>query len=108
MLYGSIEWLRPILILGIETGLRQGELLNLRWSNVDLFRRTLTILEQKNKGEDTLPVNEKAMEVFEQLAENPNCEMRWIQNLAMIYIVKQRWDRLKVLAEKVEKRTKQP
>ena len=50
--------------------------------------------------------DEKAMEVFEQLAENPKCEMRWIQNLAMIYIVRQRWGKLKVLAEKVEKRTK--
>jgi integrase len=64
LLNASIEWLRPILILGIETGLRQSELLNLRWSNVDLFRRTLTILEQKNKGKDTLPLNEKAIEIL--------------------------------------------
>ena len=51
--------------------------------------------------------DEKAMQVFEYLAENPKCEMRWIQNLAMIYIVQQKWGKLKVLAEKVEKRTKQ-
>jgi len=50
--------------------------------------------------------DDKAVEVFEQLAENPKCEMRWIQNLAMIYIVRQRWGKLKVLAEKVEKRSK--
>lgn len=50
--------------------------------------------------------DDKAIEVFEQLAKNPQCEMRWIQNLAMIYIVRQKWDRLKVLAEKVEKRNK--
>jgi integrase len=64
LLNASIEWLRPILILGIETGLRQSELLNLRWSNVDLFRRTLTILEQKNNGKDTLPLSGKAMEIL--------------------------------------------
>ena len=64
LLSASIEWLRPILILGIETGLRQSELLDLRWSHVDLFRRTLTILEQKNKGKDTLPLNERAMEIL--------------------------------------------
>ena len=51
--------------------------------------------------------DDKAMQVFEYLAENPNCEMRWLQNLAMIYIVRQKWGKLKVLAEKVEKRTKQ-
>jgi hypothetical protein len=32
--------------------------------------------------------------------------MRWLQNLAMIYIVRQQWGRLKILAETVEQRTK--
>lgn len=50
--------------------------------------------------------DDKAIEVFEHLAENPNCEMRWIQNLAMIYIVRQKWGKLKVLAEKVESQIK--
>ncbi|HKJ39369.1 MAG TPA: response regulator [Anaerolineales bacterium] len=50
--------------------------------------------------------DDKAVEVFEQLAMNPECEMRWIQNLAMIYIVRKKWDRLKILAEKAEKRIK--
>jgi len=50
--------------------------------------------------------DDKAIEVFEQLAENPNCDMRWIKNLAMVYIVRQKWGKLKVLAEKVEKRIK--
>jgi YesN/AraC family two-component response regulator len=49
--------------------------------------------------------DDKAIEVFEQLAENPKCEMRWLQNLAMIYIVRQKWGKLKVLAEKVVQRT---
>lgn len=54
----------------------------------------------------TRRTDDKAMEVFEQLAENPQCEARWLQTLAMIYIVRQQWGRLKVLAEKVEQRTK--
>jgi len=48
----------------------------------------------------------QAVEVFEQLAENPQCEMRWLQNLAMIYIVRKDWGKLKVLAAQVEQRTK--
>jgi len=50
--------------------------------------------------------DDQAMEVFEQLAKNPKCEMRWIQNLAMIYIVRQKWGKLKALAEEIERRTK--
>lgn len=54
----------------------------------------------------TRRTDDQAVEVFEQLAQNPQCEMRWLQNLAMIYIVRQMWGRLKVLAERVEQRTK--
>jgi YesN/AraC family two-component response regulator len=54
----------------------------------------------------TRRTDNKAVEVFERLAEYPNCEMRWLQNLAMIYIVRQDWGKLKILAAKVEQRTK--
>ncbi|HVF26493.1 MAG TPA: response regulator [Anaerolineales bacterium] len=50
--------------------------------------------------------DEKAMEVFEQLADYPNCEARWLQTLAMIYVVRQEWNRLKILASKLELQTK--
>jgi integrase len=36
--------------------MRRGEILKLQWSYVDLARRTLTILGQKNGSRDTLPV----------------------------------------------------
>jgi YesN/AraC family two-component response regulator len=54
----------------------------------------------------TRRTDNQAVDVFEQLAENPRCEMRWLQNLAMIYIVRQDWSKLKILAAKVEQRIK--
>ena len=48
--------------------------------------------------------DDQAMEVFEQLAENPQCEPRWLQTLAMIYVVRTKWGKLKALAEKLEGR----
>ncbi len=53
----------------MNTGLRQGEILSLRWSQIDSGRRTLTILEQKNRGRDTLPLNGKAVEVLRRRAK---------------------------------------
>ncbi|HXD10799.1 MAG TPA: response regulator [Anaerolineales bacterium] len=50
--------------------------------------------------------DDKAMEVFEQLARYPNCEPRWLQTLAMIYVVRQEWGKLKLLATELEHRTK--
>jgi integrase len=46
-------------------GLRRGGILTLRWSQVDLTGRTLTILEQKNGSRDTLPANDTAMAVLQ-------------------------------------------
>jgi integrase len=43
----------PIVFLALATGLRRGEVLGLRWSDVDLERRTLTVaqsLEQTKEG----------------------------------------------------------
>ncbi len=57
-------WLREIVIIAINTGLRQDEIIKLSWDRVDLFRRTLTILEQKNKGKDTLPLNVLALDIL--------------------------------------------
>jgi two-component system response regulator YesN len=54
----------------------------------------------------TRRTDNQAVEVFEQLADNPQCEMRWLQNLAMIYIVRKDWGKLKFLAAKVEQRNK--
>lgn len=50
--------------------------------------------------------DDQAMDVFEQLAESPQCESRWLQTLAMIYVVRHKWGKLKVLAEKIEQRNK--
>lgn len=72
-----------------------------------LRRRNEAYLQQlASEYAKTRRTDDKAIEVFERLAENPQCEPRWLQNLAMIYVVRQMWGRLKILAEKVEQRTK--
>ncbi len=42
--------------------------------------------------------DDEALEVFEQLAANPKCELRWLRTLAMLYIIRQDWPRLQVLS----------
>jgi lipopolysaccharide biosynthesis regulator YciM len=72
-----------------------------------LRRRTEAYLQQlANEYAKTRRTDDKAIEVFERLAENPKCDPRWLQNLAMIYVIRQMWGRLRILAEKVEQRTK--
>lgn len=68
LLAASPVWLQEIIIFAANTGLRQSEILNLQWCNVDLFRRTITLLEQKNGGRDTLPVNARTLDVLKARA----------------------------------------
>jgi len=71
LLAPSPKWLREIIIFAINTGLRRSEILDLKWPRVDLARRTITILEeQKNKGKDTLPLCEGALEVLKERSKN--------------------------------------
>jgi len=72
-----------------------------------LKRRNEAYLKQlASEYARTRRTDNQAVEVFEQLAENPQCEARWLQNLAMIYIVRQDWSKLKILATKVEQHIK--
>jgi integrase len=69
LLAASPGWLQEIVVFAINTGFRQSEILNLQWGQVDLFRRTITLLEQKNGGRDTLPVNAKTLGVLKARAK---------------------------------------
>ncbi len=68
LLASCSKWLGEIISFAINTGLRRGEILDLKWFQVDLSRKTVTILEQKNKGKDTLPLNRGAMAVLQERA----------------------------------------
>jgi integrase len=66
LLESSLDWLKEIMSFAIATGFRESEILDLKWPLVDLSRRTITILEQKNQGPDTLPLNERALNILKE------------------------------------------
>jgi integrase len=68
LLAASPTWPQEIIVFALHTGMRRGEILKLHWSHVDLARRTLTILEQKNGARNRLPVNDTAMAVLQTRA----------------------------------------
>ena len=113
MSIGVQEYLiKPFTIEELETAIARV------YPRVEEIRRKLVQAQQLRKRNEaylqqlaseyvkTRRTDNQAIEVFEQLAKNPQCEARWLQNLAMIYVVRQMWGRLKLLAEMVEKRTK--
>jgi integrase len=63
----SAWYLRPLITLAIETGMRRGELLSIRWKDVDLSGPTIRILKTKNGHPRTIPLTPKAVQVLASL-----------------------------------------
>ena len=53
-------YLRPAIIIDLNTGLRKEELFSLKWSNVDLSRNVITVEEGKGGYTRYAPLNETA------------------------------------------------
>jgi integrase len=61
------DYLTPMVLLSLMTGIRQNELLNLRWDSVDLKGKVLTVVGDVAKSNQTrhVPLNREAMAVLE-------------------------------------------
>lgn len=63
------EWMRAPMAFAACTGVRRGELLSLRWMDVDLKNRRLYLRETKNGALRILPLSAAAMRVLGSLPE---------------------------------------
>ena len=65
------DHLTPAVLLSMNTGLRRGEVLKLRWACVDFERRLLTVEGRNAKNRQTrhVPLNEEAMSALRRWRE---------------------------------------
>ena len=61
------RWLLPLVQLALETAMRQGELLRLRWEHIDLARRTAHLPDTKNGEARSVPLSSTAVAVLRAL-----------------------------------------
>jgi integrase len=103
------DHLYPMVIISINTGIRQGELFNLTWKNIDLDRANLTIVGTSAKSGKTrhIPLNTESLDALKcwkaQSAEEPlvfpsptgrafdNVKKAWSNLLTKAKIEKFRW-----------------
>lgn len=60
-------WVKPLVQVAMETGMRQGELLALTWPNVNLTRRVARLVDTKNGEARDVPLSTTAVKVLEAL-----------------------------------------
>ena len=66
----SNSYLKPILIVALNTGMRLGEILSLRWENVSLTKRRIHIEDSKSGRSRDIPMNNAVIEALSVLAQS--------------------------------------
>jgi len=82
-------WVKPFVLVAIETGIRRGELLALRWADVNVSRHLARITQTKNGHERVVPLTPLAAQT---LSSVPRLSDHVFPLTS--YAVRQGWDRL--------------
>ena len=61
------RWMFPLVIAALETAMRRGELLALRWQNIDLETRVAILITTKNGDRRVVPLSSKAINILSSL-----------------------------------------
>ena len=64
----SNPYLYIVVVLALSTGMRQSEIMNLRWEDIDLFKKKITLHQTKNGERRTVPLRDHALELMQKYA----------------------------------------
>lgn len=66
----AVPFLKPVIITAVFTGMRRGEILSLKWKDVDFSHRFIRVEKTKNKEPRDIPIDGFLMESLESLKES--------------------------------------
>lgn len=68
------DHLRPIVVTALNTGMRKTEILRLRWAQVDLENRKITVINSKNNESRIIPINQTLFNELSNLSKKSKGE----------------------------------
>jgi len=63
--------LKPIVVVALNTGMRRGEILNLKWKDIDFRRGIIYLYQTKNNEKREIPMNEAAKTALIRVRKHP-------------------------------------
>lgn len=87
-------WMKPLVEFALETAMRRGELLTLRWKDIDFDQRTATLDMTKNGEKRVVPLSSSAIALLQALPRSVTGRIFPMQGAA----VSKAWDRAVVRA----------
>ena len=67
VLESNFTYLKPIITCALQTGMRRGEIFNLKWNNIDLDFRCIELLHTKSGKPRKIPISDTLMKIFEEI-----------------------------------------
>lgn len=64
--------LRPIVIIALNTGMRRGEILGLKWHDIDFRRNIIYLYNTKNSEKREIPINEQVKTALIRVRRHPD------------------------------------
>ncbi|MDP2940272.1 MAG: tyrosine-type recombinase/integrase [Candidatus Omnitrophota bacterium] len=64
--------LKPIVIVAVNTGMRTGEILNLKWNDLDYKRNLLYLIETKNNEKREIPMSDIVKKTLIKVLKHPD------------------------------------
>ncbi|MFH0732913.1 MAG: site-specific integrase, partial [Candidatus Omnitrophota bacterium] len=71
LLGNCAEHLKPVVTLAVFTGMRKGEILNLKWQDIDIQRGLINIYDSKNGSKREAYINETVKRALIAVRKNP-------------------------------------
>lgn len=68
----SNHWILFIVQFALETAMRQGEILSLKWGDINLLKQTAHLQTTKNGDSRTVPLSSRAVQILEELPRDIN------------------------------------
>jgi len=92
--YSRSFYLWPIIVIAIETGMRRGEILGLRWENIDKEKKSIFLPLTKNGTSRRVPLSDKAFDMLLSVKVTSEAPFP-VTDIAF----RQAWDRLRHRAD---------
>src|ERR1044072_8323355 len=61
----NCEWLKPVVLIALQTGMRRGEICNLHWFDLNFDRSLIHVRNTKNGKDRTIPMNATVRQLLE-------------------------------------------
>lgn len=81
-------YLWPAVELSVETGMRQGELLGLKWEDVDKKRKLVMLHDTKNGDARAVPLSPRALAILKTLPRDIHGSVIPVQRMTLFHVFK--------------------